>query len=31
MNGAGVYARLVQENYEFDDDSYTALAAAGVA
>lgn len=27
----GVYTRVVEENYEFDDDSYTALGAAGVA
>jgi len=26
-----VYARLVEENYEFSDDSYTALGAADVA
>jgi hypothetical protein len=26
----GVYTRLVEDAYEFDDDSYTALGAAGV-
>jgi hypothetical protein len=26
-----VYTRLVEETYEFDDRSYTALAAAGIA